>query len=94
MNPYLLQIKTKPEKDTKSMGHNNPKADKDTKSMGNKNSKNLKESYPPKKNISSIRKVKGKNNNKKINRNQVTLIDVDNNKKPKFKKYKSKRRNK
>ena len=85
MNPYLLQIKAKPEKDTKSMGHNNPKADKDTKSMGNKNSKNLKESYPPKKNISSIRKVKGKNNNKKINRNQVTLIDVDNNKKPNIK---------
>ena len=85
MNPYLLQIKTKSERDTKSMGYKKTKSEKDTKSMGNKSTKKLKESYPPKKNVSSLRKVKGKNNDKKINKNQVTLIDIDINKKPNIK---------
>ena len=70
MNPYVLQIKTKSEKDNKSMGFRE-----------NKNLRRLKESYPPKKNISSLRKIKGTNNDKKNDRNQVTLIDIDDDKK-------------
>ena len=34
MNPYLLQIKTKSEKDTISMGNKNSKSEMDKKSMG------------------------------------------------------------
>ena len=67
-NPYLFQIKTKSEKNNKSTG------------FKEKESKKRKESYPPKKNKSTVKRGRV-NVNKKKDKNQIRLIDIDNNNK-------------